>query len=113
MGVGKHRAGAVRAVLPPARQPPPVPRRSQNRLDSKHRDMVIQYHREQKGGIRMAPPRKSPDELGRRYSITLDAEARYSLAKLTEISGLNRSQIIRWALRKLWREVCDEAGIEE
>lgn len=61
----------------------------------------------------MAPPKKRPEDLGRRYSITLDADARYCLAKLVEISGLNQSQVIRWALRILWRDVKADQGIEE
>lgn len=56
----------------------------------------------------MAPPKKPVDQLRRRYTISLDAETDRVLKALAQLTQMQRSHLMCWAIRHLWREIQEQ-----
>lgn len=62
----------------------------------------------------MAPPRKDPATLRRRYTVSLDYYTDDIVKQLQELTGMYRSQLICWAIQHCWREIQEQnLGHEE
>lgn len=62
----------------------------------------------------MAPPRKDPYTLRRRYTVSMDYTTDDIVKQLIDLTGMYRSQLICWAIQHCWREIQEQKiGSEE